>query len=191
MVAYLIVHRREITDPETLKLYARGVDRTIAKFGGKVLVRADSFEVLEGSWHPGLKHADALPERITIIEFPNLARLHAWYESVDYARLKSIRQRSSSSDVVAVEGERAVELPAGRSWSRDLVAFGTGAAVMLLASRMAPQLADQIVDSLRGAADGPARGAHSVSSQTFDAVRPDRGDGATVAGEEGGAAVPA
>jgi uncharacterized protein (DUF1330 family) len=104
MAAYLIVHRREITDSEQLKAYADGVQETIDKFGGKVLVRADSFKVLEGEWHSGQKANDRLPERITIIEFPDMKRLNAWYGSDDYARLRMIRQNAAVSDVVAVEG---------------------------------------------------------------------------------------
>ena len=105
MAAFLIVHRREITDPEKLKDYRKGVNSTIAKFGGKVVVRADGFEVLEGDWHPGRKRDDSMPERITVVEFPDIKALKAWYSSEDYAGLKSIRQASSKSDVVAVEGQ--------------------------------------------------------------------------------------
>lgn len=104
MAAYLIVHRREITDPETLKGYRQGIGESISRFGGKIVVRADGFEVLEGNWHPGLKAADSLPERVTVLEFPDMAGLKAWYDSEDYAALKDIRRRSSSSDVIAVEG---------------------------------------------------------------------------------------
>lgn len=103
--AYLIVHRRDITDSETLKEYSHGVGATIEKFGGKVVARADRFEVLEGDWHAGRKDNDTLPERIAVVEFPDMATLKAWYQSDDYAKFKAIRQKSSSSDVVAVEGE--------------------------------------------------------------------------------------
>ncbi len=104
MPAYLIVHRREITDPEALKAYGEGVGATIAKFGGKVLVRADAFDVLEGDWQPGRKAVDSKPERIVVVEFPDMAALKAWYSSEDYAGLRAIRQTSSLSDLVAVEG---------------------------------------------------------------------------------------
>ena len=103
MTAYLIVHRREITDPERLKEYSNGVQATIEKFGGRVVVRADRFEVLEGEWHPGRKGDDTHPERITIIEFPDMKALKSWYGSGDYAGLKAIRQASSTSDIAAVE----------------------------------------------------------------------------------------
>ena len=104
MSAYFIMHRREITDPERLKQYRRGVDATIERFGGKPVVRADCYEVLEGEWHAGQNHDDSLPERVTILEFPDMKSLKAWYESEDYAQLKHIREESAVTDAVAVEG---------------------------------------------------------------------------------------
>jgi uncharacterized protein (DUF1330 family) len=103
MPAYLIVHRRKITDPENLKRYDN-VENTIGKFGGKVLIRSDEFLVLEGQWHSGSSSDDARPERITVIEFPDMAQLRHWYDSQDYAKLKEIRKENSASDIVAVEG---------------------------------------------------------------------------------------
>lgn len=105
MTAYLIVHRREITDPATLKRYADGIDETIRQFGGKPLVRADNFEVLEGSWDSGRRHDDSDPERVTVISFPDIESLKAWYASDAYAGLKALRQKSAECDVVAVEGD--------------------------------------------------------------------------------------
>lgn len=104
MAAFLIVHRRDITDPEKLKAYANGVEPTLEPFGGEVIVRSDRFDVLEGRWEPGEKHVDAKPERVTVLKFPDMARLKSWYESDEYAELKKIRQSSSASDIVAVEG---------------------------------------------------------------------------------------
>ncbi|HWE72400.1 MAG TPA: DUF1330 domain-containing protein [Stellaceae bacterium] len=103
MPAYLIVHRRKITDPESLKRYDH-VEESIGKFGGKVLIRSDEFLVLEGRWHSGSSTNDGRPERITVIEFPDMAQLRRWYDSQDYAALKEIRKENSASDIVAVEG---------------------------------------------------------------------------------------
>ena len=104
MSAYLIVHRRDISDSGTLKEYSDGIDETIEKFGGEVVVRDDSFDVLEGDWMPGKKNVDSRPERITVVRFPDMETLKSWYQSPDYAELKGIRQSSSSSDIVAVRG---------------------------------------------------------------------------------------
>lgn len=107
MSAYLIVHRREIIDPEKLKAYRDGVHDSIAKFDGRPVVRADGFEVLEGDWHPGSPRDDTQPERVTVVEFPDMAALKRWYQSADYADLKAIRQASAVCDVIAVEGAPA------------------------------------------------------------------------------------
>jgi uncharacterized protein (DUF1330 family) len=104
MSAYFIMHRREITDPERLKQYRKGVDDTIKQFCGKPVVRADCYEVLEGEWHAGSNRDDSLPERVTILEFPDMESLKAWYGSDDYAKLKELRQESAVTDAVAVEG---------------------------------------------------------------------------------------
>jgi uncharacterized protein (DUF1330 family) len=104
MSAYFIMHRREITDPERLKDYRKGVDATIERYGGKAVVRADSFEVLEGDWHAGRTRDDSLPERVTILEFPDMGALKAWYGSDEYAQLKHIREESAVTDAVAVDG---------------------------------------------------------------------------------------
>jgi uncharacterized protein (DUF1330 family) len=101
MTAYFIAHRRAITDPATLKTY-KGVDQTLGKFGGKVIVRADGFEVLEGQWHAGRENSER-PERITVIAFPDKASLKRWYESAEYARLRTLRLEASETDAVAVE----------------------------------------------------------------------------------------
>lgn len=106
MSAYLIVHRRKITDPEMLKRYDH-VEATIGKFGGKVLIRADEFLVLEGQWSSGSRTDDSRPERITVVEFPDMSQLRQWYDSQDYAGLKEIRKENSASDIVAVEGAAA------------------------------------------------------------------------------------
>ena len=52
MPAYVTFHRRKISDPELLKRYDH-VEPSIGKCGGKVLIRADEFRVLEGGWNSG------------------------------------------------------------------------------------------------------------------------------------------
>lgn len=102
MAAFMIVHRRNITDSEKLKDYAKGVEGTIAAYEGEVVVRSDNFDVLEGNWQPGRKDEDSRPERITVLKFPDMNKLKAWYSSDEYAEFKEIRQNSSDSDIVAV-----------------------------------------------------------------------------------------
>lgn len=95
MAAYFIVDQLEVTDPDTMKEYSAGVGATIAKFGGKPLVRGGDFEVIEGTYQPN---------RMVMLEFADMATLKAWYNSDEYAALKDMRKSSSSSNIVAVEG---------------------------------------------------------------------------------------
>jgi uncharacterized protein (DUF1330 family) len=94
MPAYLIANV-EITDPAGYEAYKKGVPATIAAYGGRYLTRAGATEVLEGSW---------VPSRVVILEFPDMARLKAWFDSPEYRPLREIRERSAKSSLVAVEG---------------------------------------------------------------------------------------
>lgn len=64
MPAYLIAHRRKVADPKALKKYGQ-VGASVEKCGGKVVIRSDAFDVLEGDWISGRKMDDSPPERFT------------------------------------------------------------------------------------------------------------------------------
>lgn len=94
MPAYLVANV-EITDPAGYEEYKKGVPATIAAYGGRYLTRAGATEVLEGDW---------APRRMVILEFPDMARLKAWYGSPEYRPLLEVRKRTAKSSLVAVEG---------------------------------------------------------------------------------------
>jgi uncharacterized protein (DUF1330 family) len=94
MAAYLFVNI-EITDPEGFDAYRKAVSPTVAAHGGRYITRGGPTEVLEG---------DFQPRRIVILEFPDVARLQAWYNSPEYRPLIEIRKRTSITDMVIVEG---------------------------------------------------------------------------------------
>jgi uncharacterized protein (DUF1330 family) len=94
MSAYLIAEI-EITDPATFTEYGKLVPATIAKYGGKYLVRGGKVEPLEGGWQP---------RRIVVLEFPTMAQARKWYDSPDYAPLITLRQKGSAGKVIFVEG---------------------------------------------------------------------------------------
>ncbi|MDR7095685.1 DUF1330 domain-containing protein [Hydrogenophaga laconesensis] len=85
----------QITDPALYETYRQEVPALIAAHGGRYLVRGGAVSVLEG---PGQAH------RQVILEFPDMARLKAFYHSPEYQRLAAIRQRASTGTLVAVEG---------------------------------------------------------------------------------------
>jgi uncharacterized protein (DUF1330 family) len=94
MPAYLVAEL-EVTDPAGFEEYRKGVPATIAAHGGRYLARGGALESLEGGWSP---------KRMVILEFPSLAQAKAWYTSPEYQELLALRQRSSNSKVVLIEG---------------------------------------------------------------------------------------
>jgi len=42
--------------------------------------------------------------RLVIVEFPDMVRLKAFYNSVEYQPLLAIRQRAARSNLLAIEG---------------------------------------------------------------------------------------
>jgi uncharacterized protein (DUF1330 family) len=66
----------------------------LAKYGG-VSRASGPCEVAEGDW---------TPDRLVILEFPSMAKLKEFYDSPDYQPLKEIRQRSSRTNLVFIEG---------------------------------------------------------------------------------------
>jgi uncharacterized protein (DUF1330 family) len=94
MTAYAIADV-EVTDPGVFEDYRGRVGDTIAKYGGRYVVRGGKSEVVEGNWNP---------KRLVVLEFPSMERLQAWYHSPEYAPLKQLRFRSANTDVVLVEG---------------------------------------------------------------------------------------
>ncbi len=94
MSAYVIADV-EVLDLALYETYRQQVPATIAAFGGRYLVRGGALTVLEGQWSP---------KRCVILEFPSMAQLKAWYDSPAYVPLRAIRERSTRSNLVMVEG---------------------------------------------------------------------------------------
>jgi uncharacterized protein (DUF1330 family) len=94
MPAYLFANV-EVTDAAGYEDYRQRVTATIEAFGGRYLVRGGATEVLEGEW---------TPKRLVILEFADMARLKAWYHSPEYRPLIELRQKTTTSTLIAVEG---------------------------------------------------------------------------------------
>ena len=94
MSAYLFASI-EITDPAAYEEYRGRVPAIIEAYGGRYLARGGAVERLEG---------DAPSERLVILEFPDMARLKAFYNSAEYQPLLAIRQRAARSSLLAIEG---------------------------------------------------------------------------------------
>jgi len=94
MPAYLVAHV-DVTDPVKYDDYKRLVPASLAKYGGRFLVRGPVPEVLEGEWQP---------KRLVIVEFSSVEQARAWYDSPEYAPAKALRQAASEGSFVLLDG---------------------------------------------------------------------------------------
>jgi uncharacterized protein (DUF1330 family) len=85
----------EILDDELIKTYRLLAQDSIAKYGGRYLARGGRVEPVEGGW---------TPKAIIIVEFPDMARAKAWYQSPDYAEALKVRTDALSRRLIFVEG---------------------------------------------------------------------------------------
>ena len=94
MSAY-VVAEVEVTDPAVYEEYRRLVPATIAKYGGKYLVRGGAVETKEGGW---------TPKRLAVLEFASMDQARKWYHSPEYAPALALRAKAARSKVLLVEG---------------------------------------------------------------------------------------
>jgi len=94
MPAYAVAHMHQVTMGPAVVEYLQRIDATLAPFGGRFIVHGAEVEILEGSW-PGF---------LIVIEFPDRNRVSAWYNSVAYQEIVTLRTDNSESDVVMVDG---------------------------------------------------------------------------------------
>jgi uncharacterized protein (DUF1330 family) len=87
MPAYLVVEHI-VTDAAKFEEYRVKVGPLIAKHGGRYITKGATHKMPEGGhWKP---------ERMVIIEFPDMKALEAWYHSPEYKPLIALRKQSTS-----------------------------------------------------------------------------------------------
>jgi uncharacterized protein (DUF1330 family) len=87
MSAYLIVEH-VITDEVKFEEYRVRVGPLIAAHGGRYLTKGGSHKLPEGGhWSP---------QRVVIIEFPDMNALQAWYNDSEYKPLIALRKQCTS-----------------------------------------------------------------------------------------------
>jgi uncharacterized protein (DUF1330 family) len=94
MPAYLISDAT-MRDREAFQTYRARAADSIAKYGGRYLVRGGEIEPLEGSWSPRM---------IIIVEFESVEQARAWYRSAEYAFALEVRDAALSRNLVLVDG---------------------------------------------------------------------------------------
>ncbi len=94
MPGYLIAEI-EVHDPALFEEYRKQVPATIARYGGKYLVRGGATDTIEGGWAPA---------RVVVLEFPSLEQARKWYHSAEYKPLLAMRLKAAKSRAILVEG---------------------------------------------------------------------------------------
>src|SRR5436189_3402208 len=97
MPAYIIAEHT-ITDPAKFEEYRTKVGPVIAKHGGRYITKPGSQVILEK------ENAVWQPERVVIIQFPDMAALMAWYHSPEYQPLSALRQAAATDMLITLEG---------------------------------------------------------------------------------------
>lgn len=95
MSVYMIVEAKEVMDSKGYGEYIQKVPQTIAKFGGKYLVRGGPVTVLSGDWDPS---------RVIIVEFESMEKFQGWWNSSEYRAVAPLRERSAKTNAVVIEG---------------------------------------------------------------------------------------
>jgi uncharacterized protein (DUF1330 family) len=75
--------------------YRKQVPATLAKYGGRFLVRGGAHHTVEGDWKPN---------RVVVLEFPSLEQARRWYDSEEYREPKAMRLRAGRANLIMVEG---------------------------------------------------------------------------------------
>tara|TARA_Y200000002_G_C22512087_1_gene591769 strand:- start:253 stop:543 length:291 start_codon:yes stop_codon:yes gene_type:complete len=91
---YIIV-RVSVHDTETFKRYPNLSSEVMKRYGGKYIIRGGKFEVVEGEWPV---------DRTTVVEFDSFESAKKCYESIEYSKAMEIRQKSTKSDLILIEG---------------------------------------------------------------------------------------
>lgn len=94
MAGYVVVEV-DVTDSAAYEEYRKLVPATVAKYGGKFLVRGGAIESKEGGWQP---------KRLVVLEFPSLEDARKWYASPEYAPALALRLKAARSKLLLVEG---------------------------------------------------------------------------------------
>lgn len=94
MPAYVIAEVTT-TDQAAMEEYRKQVPATLAKYGGRFVVRGGAAQAVEGDWKP---------TRLVVLEFPSLADARRWYDSEEYRAPKAQRMRAGRTNLIMVEG---------------------------------------------------------------------------------------
>ena len=82
-------------DPAAARKYAEEAPKSLLPFNGQYVVRGGALQAVEG---------DAPKGYIVMIAFESMEKARGWYYSAAYEAVKPIRQSSTKSRILIVEG---------------------------------------------------------------------------------------
>jgi uncharacterized protein (DUF1330 family) len=91
-----VISEVEILDEQQGARYRELAAASIARHGGRYLVRGASPQVAEGEFPS--------ERRVVVVEFPSLEQLSEWYASDDYAEALEISRTALRRRLIFVEG---------------------------------------------------------------------------------------
>jgi uncharacterized protein (DUF1330 family) len=93
-----VVSEVELPDEDEGRRYRElaSASASIARHGGRYLVRGAQPQVPEGDWPPG--------QQVVVVEFASMEQLRAWYSSADYAEALAVAETALSRRLLFVEG---------------------------------------------------------------------------------------
>jgi len=94
MAAYMLVDC-SVTDPTKYEEYKRLAQAAVTQYGGRYIVRGGETVVLEGTWQPN---------RVVVLEFPDMQRARAFYDSPEYRAARQARAGAAKMNMIAVAG---------------------------------------------------------------------------------------
>jgi len=92
----------KITDPQLYAQYVDQVAKIVVQHGGRYLVRGGKVTPLSGRW---------CPERVIVIAFDSIAQLRTCFASPEYRALAPLREQSTTSRSIVVEGYGTPDAP--------------------------------------------------------------------------------
>jgi uncharacterized protein (DUF1330 family) len=95
MVKAYVMSDVTVRDNDAVEAYREAAAASIARHGGRYVVRGGDLTVLEGQWRPRM---------LVIAEFPSLAAAEIWYRSPEYARALAYRDAALDRNLILVEG---------------------------------------------------------------------------------------
>ncbi|GCF10671.1 DUF1330 domain-containing protein [Dictyobacter arantiisoli] len=97
MAAYLVFDVEKITDVEMMMEYRRLAAPTLKEYGVKFLVEGGGpYEVIEG---------ERPTQGLVILQFEDTDHFRRWFNSSEYQEARKLRLRSSTAQVILIEGQ--------------------------------------------------------------------------------------